>query len=139
VRLITELETGRRSSRNDPVKLDEIVAALLPALRVDAERRRVDLSLDAEPALPRIASDKSLLQELVALTLTSAVRHSEPGQAVRVSMMRRDREIVLAATGKWPDVSQLTFLIARRLSHALGARLAWDQSACELSFERASG
>ena len=127
VRLLSELDQGTLEPRRDLLRLDDLVAAMLPALRADAERRHVELKVDLAPALPRVVGDRTHLQDAVGALVRSALHRTPQGGTVTIDAERDGDTVRLTITHGAEDTVGVDHAIARRLLSALGSRV--DDSA----------
>lgn len=128
VQLIAELDRGTLEPRRDPIRIDDVIAAALPELRAEAERRQIEVKVDLAPALPRVITDRTRFQDAIAMLLRSAVRRTPDGGSVGVGAERDGSLVNLTidhGSEGGPDVERT---IARRLIAALGARVEETRS-----------
>ena len=78
-----------------PVDLDRVARDVVDLLSADAQRRGVALSI-ATPRQPAVAlGDPMELDRLVANLVGNAVKYTQPGGTVTVSLLPTDEEVVL--------------------------------------------
>jgi signal transduction histidine kinase len=124
LREIASLDQGALTIRREPVRIAEIVRALVPQLSTEGERRGVTVAVDIAPGLPRVSGDRGRLQEAFELLLGHIVRHAAPEQPVRIAVERVERGGVVidvqhgAASMLGPDVA-----LAQRVLAAHGGAL----------------
>jgi signal transduction histidine kinase len=124
LRTIAELEAGQLALRRDPVRLADIVTALLPTLRAEGRGRDVRIVTDLEPALPTVAGDRGRLSEAVGLVLRDALRRTAAGAALAVIASRTAHGIRLQVSHGEGAVTEGALALAHRLVAAHGGTLA---------------
>ncbi len=68
-----------------PVRLDDLVGAVMTALRPMFDRRGVRYAVDIDPAVNEVQLDSLHFEQALVALVTNAVQASEAGQEVRVS------------------------------------------------------
>ncbi|MCP3169195.1 two-component system sensor histidine kinase NtrB [Myxococcus qinghaiensis] len=82
------------------VTLPSVVKSVQELLRVEVERRRVDLHLDVSQPLPALAADADQLQQVLVNLLLNACDACEPGGQVRLTATPGEAD----ASGAWGRV-----------------------------------
>jgi signal transduction histidine kinase len=123
VHLIAELDRGSLELRRDPVRLDDVVNAAIPALRAEAKLRQIEVSVDLAPALPRVITDRTHFQDAIATLLRSAVRRTADGGVVTIAAQREGAGVCLTIEHGTGDAAGVELAIARRLIVAVGGRV----------------
>ena len=123
VRLIADLDRGALEPRRDLIRLDDLIAATLPALRAEAERRQVDVKVDLAPGLPRVIGDRTHLQDALATLTRSAVMRTAGGHSVTIGSERAEDVVRLTMTHGTDAATDAEHTIAKRLIVALGGRV----------------
>lgn len=122
LRLIGDLERGSLELRQDAIRVGELLGALLPAVRADADRRQVQVDVDIAPALARVRGDRTHLQEAFALLLSAAAAGTDPGGVIRIEALPAPGGIRIGVS-HGPEAARLSDrALAVRLLAALGAR-----------------
>jgi two-component system OmpR family sensor kinase len=107
--LLARADAGRAAAR-EPVDLSEVVLEAASELESVAGDHPITVSAPPGATLTGARDD---LHRLVANLLENALRHTDPGTAVEVSVERRDGEVVLAVEddgpGVPPDVAEKIF------------------------------
>ncbi len=119
------VETDRRvaATRDGPVRVGDIVRALLPELRDQAARSGASIELSIDPGLPKGRGDDSQLRDAIRLALIDDIRFATPGSLVEVTVTATASEIVVGVcSGARRSVSS-SLLLADRMLCAQGARL----------------
>ena len=128
---IAELDSGDQPMRRDRMKPSEIVEALRPMLVAAAESVGATVEIHVAPLLPAIAGDRARLQDALATILGDAVRSSDAGARLHMSVGQRDADLDLEMLGTGGVASTVREAAAARVIHAHGGVL--DRSASGLS------
>jgi signal transduction histidine kinase len=126
LREIADLDRGSVLLRRDAVRAGDLIASLLPNLNTVGEEGGVEVKADIAPALPRVAGDRSRLQEACGLLLTERLRAMPPGASVTITAVPEAHavriDVTHAGTGKAsaPPTTGADAALARRLITAIG-------------------
>jgi CheY-like chemotaxis protein len=104
---VSRMTAGKVELHRQPIDLVRIVNDAIEAVRPDAEKRRVTIEKPPAPSpLPTIG-DPDRLQQVVWNLVSNAVKFSDPGSHVTVSVDRHDQvdEIVVRDNGAGIDLS----------------------------------
>ena len=117
---IASLDQGALSLRHDLVHVADLLRGLRPLLTAEATRRKVEVTWDIEPGLPRVPGDRHRLLEAIELLLRHVVSHADPGVPIRITVTKTGGGIEIAiyhglASMLGPDVA-----LARRVIAAHG-------------------
>jgi signal transduction histidine kinase len=96
------LDLTRRSPQPAvPIDVNALVHETLELVRPAVAAARLTLTVDADPALPRLLAQRSELQQVVLNLLTNALDATPPGGAIRVAtrVCGDEVEIEVADTG----------------------------------------
>lgn len=85
----SQSEDGRLSHRPEIVDLSRILQDICNAHRQQAQSKSIDLKFEAEPAAP-VKADPQRLEELFGNLLDNALKYTETGGAVGLSLRLRD-------------------------------------------------
>ncbi len=96
------LERGGLKLELQPVRVGELLGALLASSAGVLETSRVELDLPAE--LPAVEADPSRLERILANLIANALKHSEPGSPVRVGATALSSELRIAVTDRGPGI-----------------------------------
>jgi len=95
-------------ARMTPVDLQEVARMALEKVAALAERRRIDLGVDAEAAdggdVPTVYGDEVLLLEMIVNVVDNAVRYTPPGGSVTVGTQRVAGAWCLTVTDSGPGI-----------------------------------
>jgi len=98
---MTRLEAGEVVLRRDWIPLEELVGSALSALEKRLAQRELRIALD--PALPLIAVDPILIQQLLTNLLENALRHAPSGE-LEISARALDHHVELCVSDRGPGL-----------------------------------
>jgi K+-sensing histidine kinase KdpD len=133
LQLTADLERGAVELRRDPVRVDEVIRGVLPTIQSLGENRKVKVSANLAPALPRVSADRTYLAEALSILLKGAVDRAPDGDEVRVAAESSSGSIrvtIQHAPGSTPPLERA---LVRQLSRAMGMSLT--ESPTETSIE----
>lgn len=127
------LLSGHEQPRAERVSLTELLRGIEPQLRAAAVRSGVSVSLDIEPALPRVVGDRERVREALLALMFDAISAAASDHPLRISA---------TITGGYPAVSiapagpvrSLEAQVALLALPALGADPARDGGALHIAF-----
>jgi PAS domain S-box-containing protein len=137
----------------EKVSAKEVVSRAVGALQDQATQKRVTLSVDIpEHSLPLVEADLALLQQAIQNLVDNAIKYTEPGGQVQISVSTRQEQIIFQVrdtgigiapvdqarmfekfyrgaqyTGKQPRGSGLGLAIVKSIAERHGGRV-WVQS-----------
>lgn len=76
---LSRLESGHFELNKVPLHLGEVIADVVDSLRVQAQRRNIEIQLDVPPDLPEIVADENLVRIVVRNLLSNAIKFSYDG------------------------------------------------------------
>ncbi|MDR3636722.1 MAG: PAS domain S-box protein [Isosphaeraceae bacterium] len=92
---VSRISQGKIDLRTETVELQRIVTRAVETARAAIDARGLELSI-ALPAVPvRLKADPTRLEQVVDNLLTNAVKYTEPGGQIQVSLDREGEEAVL--------------------------------------------
>ncbi len=97
------LETGRLTVRREPVDVAEVAARAVDAMRGEAERGGIRLTLAAEPV--QVAVDRDRVVQVLTNLLDNALKFSAPGEAVRVAVVPREGGALVTVSDEGPGIA----------------------------------
>jgi signal transduction histidine kinase len=136
LRRLADLDRGVVTLRRDPVRLGDVLASLLPALRAEAERVGVRVNAEIAPVLPLIQGDRPQLQQALSILLHDSVIASVDNGQVTIEAGVNGAALRLRVTHGTMHVDPLQRGLARRLLVASGGAVSWTDGATEVSFPR---
>jgi signal transduction histidine kinase len=77
-----------------PVQLLDVVWRLVPEMRVKATWRAVDFAVDVPESLPSVRGTYEDMEHLVSNLINNAIKYTEPGGIVTVSLREKDDSII---------------------------------------------
>jgi len=83
---VTRAEGDPDGLTTEPVRLDELVRVIVDDVHIEAERRRVELSLDL--AETEMQGNPELLRRAIENILRNAIRYSPEGGSVQITLKR---------------------------------------------------
>lgn len=125
--LLTLAETERGLMANTPLRLDQIIAAVLDLMRPTAKEREVEITASLAPV--NVIGEEPLLDRLAANLIFNAVKYNRPGGGVTVNLVS-DGTLTIANTGPAVPAEQVPALFepfrrlgGERLDHGGGVGL----------------
>ena len=101
---LAEIENSRRSSAFGNVELDELLREVCDMYEPIAEDKQVALSLGTSEKL-YLHGDRDLLLEAVANLVDNAIKFTPENGAVKLELLRGERETILRVTDTGPGIS----------------------------------
>jgi heavy metal sensor kinase len=91
---LTRADSGAIRLAREPVRLDELTAAVADQLRVLAEEKKQTMELDAREAL-RVNADPAVLRLALANLIHNAIKYTPSGGSIRITVKSPTRATVL--------------------------------------------
>jgi two-component system sensor histidine kinase KdpD len=99
----SRLQAGTVNVRSIDVAVDDIVSAALASV-ADVANATTDVVVDVPAELPPIRTDPGLIERVLANLIANALRHSPPGEPVRVSAAQVADRLELLVADRGPGI-----------------------------------
>ncbi len=93
---MSRIEAGKFELQIEAFAPESLVAPSISLVEPLAKSRRVGISVEVAPDLPRMLGDERAYRQIAINLLSNAVKFSNPGGEVRISLTRRGRHVALA-------------------------------------------
>ena len=123
LRDIVRLDAGVLALRPERVRLQDLIAAILPPLRAVAHEREISVDADVPPNIPALVADRGRLQEALASLLLETVRTASPHASLSIVGTGERASVLLTVRGGGPLPSNDAIALARRVVLAHGGAL----------------
>lgn len=100
---LTRADTGRAMLSPQPLDLVDLAMQVIIHLRVLAEEKEQEITLEATDAVPVVADPVVLRQAIVNL-LDNAIKYSPPAERIRVRVYRHDQQALLDVVDRGPGI-----------------------------------
>lgn len=97
---VSRIIGGKLQIDREPVDLSRIMNAAIESLQPLAQRRGVELVLDPKPPQLSVEGSASRLQQVVANLVDNAIKFSDPGQRVTISLVREGADARIDVTDR---------------------------------------
>ena len=104
---VSVIESGHLRLERSRTDVAEILAGVLPLVRLAAARKKVELLTDAGGGECFLTVDVAKLQQVFVNLLSNAVEHSKAGQSVRFVAHRKGAEIIFSVRDEGPGIAPL--------------------------------
>jgi signal transduction histidine kinase len=92
---LSRLESGRVHLEREPIYLEGMVRECIEILRIQAEAENIALETDIDRGVPTVSGDRGQLKRLLLNLLTNAIKYTDSGGWVRVSIHSSDGTLQL--------------------------------------------
>ena len=99
---MSRIEAGMLEPRRQAMPIDELLANRVN--RLTRLLRDVTVTVDADPGLPLVNADYTMIEQVVTNLLENATRHSPPGAEIVVAARARGDLIEVSVTDRGPGV-----------------------------------
>ena len=93
---MAKIEAGKMTVELQPIDIVDPVDAAVRMIRRKAEERNIDLKLVSNPDLPFVEADHRAIRQMVLNLVSNAIKFTDEGGDVRVSVDRKGDEIRVA-------------------------------------------
>jgi signal transduction histidine kinase len=90
---VAQGEAGTIELRREPVSLSNLAGSIVETVQVLAEDKDVKLEASIEPGV-QVTGDSLRLSQLLLNLLDNAIKHSSPGQTVRMSVQKNGSAVL---------------------------------------------
>ena len=101
---LTRLEDGRLQIEKQPEAVEEIVGSALAQMERRAPDREIDAELPEE--LLMVPMDAKLIVQMLVNLLDNAVRHTPPGNEIKVCVEKRDGKAVFSVLDRGEGIRE---------------------------------
>jgi len=102
---LAHAERGVMALRKEPTDMAALVDDAVQALEPEASGRRVRVTVDAPAEMDLVAVDPVRMREVVLNLVTNAIRHSQDGAGVTISVSLTAGELVIVVRDTGPGMS----------------------------------
>ncbi|GMR09662.1 MAG: hypothetical protein BMS9Abin28_0482 [Anaerolineae bacterium] len=92
---LSRLESGRVHFKREPVHLGGLAQESLEVVRAQAESKEIELETEFDASLASVHGDRKILKQLLLNLLTNAIKYSQPGGVVTVSLRSEGDEVLM--------------------------------------------
>ncbi len=92
---LSRLESGRMHFKREPVHLGGLAQESLEVVRAQAESKEIELETEFDASLVPVHGDRKILKQLLLNLLTNAIKYSQPGAVVTVSLHSEGDEVLM--------------------------------------------
>lgn len=102
VRLINDLldfsryQSGVQALEREPCDLEEMLMALRQRYTAHAGERKIDITLELHPPIPRINLDRLQMERVLDNLVGNAIRHSPAGGRIRLQARRHGERVLVS-------------------------------------------
>ena len=93
---VSRIETGRIKLKLERLRMEELVADIVEAMRPAAESKGLSLSLEVRGPIPPLEGDRARLEQVMNNLLSNAIKFTPEGGEVWVRLTREDNQIEVA-------------------------------------------
>ena len=93
---LSRIESGRVPLDLKPVSPDVILNQGRERMRVQAERKRLNIEIACQKDLPPVLADERRIQQVLVNLLHNAIKFSDPGEKINLSAVRNGDTVIFA-------------------------------------------
>jgi PAS domain S-box-containing protein len=93
---MSRILSGRVTLDEQPVSLQRVIEAAADSVRPDAVKKQIAIDLVLDPGVPAVLGDPTRLQQVVWNLLTNAVKFTDAGGRVAVTLSRTPADVRIA-------------------------------------------
>jgi signal transduction histidine kinase len=112
---LAKLDSRETRPRYESFPLGELLQDVAQKFRLEAQDKKVAVETDFGDAVPLVHADIALVERLLENLIENALRHTDPGGAVRMSLRAENGavEVVVSDTGRGIPVEALPHVFDR--------------------------
>jgi signal transduction histidine kinase len=103
---LSRVEAGHLTLTRTPVAVDELVREVADEMRDLAERRGIDLSVEAPHLLPGSELDRAKIVQVLQNLIGNALKFTPPGGRIELGVRRMGNEAVIAVEDSGPGFGE---------------------------------
>jgi signal transduction histidine kinase/CheY-like chemotaxis protein len=103
---LSKIEAGHLVLYPEPVDLVGVIDEVVVAMRPQAAKKHLPISLDADAAEARVSADPLRLKQVVTNLLTNAIKFSPDGRPIRVRITRSADEVQVHVTDRGIGIAE---------------------------------
>jgi two-component system sensor histidine kinase BaeS len=104
LRLLALADAGQLRLQVASLDLSAFLREIVEAHRLQAQERKVSLTLEMAPSLPIVQADRDRLAQVMGNLLGNALRYVSAGGHIRVRAVDRGREVIVAVADDGPGI-----------------------------------
>lgn len=97
---LSQVETGNIQLNIDKSDPNEIVSYAVEAVKVQAEQKQIEISVESGKNIPPIKADHEKTSWVLINFLTNAIRYSSEGSKILVQLQTQDDKVIFKVTDK---------------------------------------
>lgn len=106
---ISRIESGRSQLKKAPLDVREVVEKVLDINRPQAEKKRIDVSVEVPPTLSAVTADREMIEQVILNLFTNAVKYSPEDTTIQVRVLERAADVLIEVEDEGygiPETSQ---------------------------------
>ncbi len=103
---LSRIESGRVDMKKAALKVRELLQSPVDRMRLQAERSKLDLTIECSDSLPVIQVDKERMEQVLINIIHNAIRHTLPGGKIIVSAEQLENEIIIRIKDTGEGISE---------------------------------
>jgi signal transduction histidine kinase len=106
LRLLALAEANQLRFEMKPIKLDELADTILGLFSAQADEKKVELHLEAEPDLPEVMVDPQRFQQVIGNLIDNALRYTPESSSIELRIKRIDHTIELTVSDEGQGIPE---------------------------------
>ena len=103
---MSKLESGKFEIQTGQMKPEDLIEPCITIVKSAADQKNVKLVTEHASLLPTVVADERACRQVMINLLTNAIKFSEPGQSVRLSIKQRGKSVLFAVTDEGIGISK---------------------------------